>query len=671
MKSRANTRWNIEGDDAYIDGIGAGMIKDITLIETLGEHISDHVDAGIMAIGSDILTIPSGIIEETKQYHEIMLDQAAGGYSQNTVFMIEEWVGATQLRLITADTLEAMNPTGVVTDIDFSLYYLRSSRSDKNGMRAKIRMMEGDNVSAWNEEQQTGDRPNARGTDVDVDFSNIKGMTLADHAWCRNNVTQEVSIMPKLSGSDAITVGASADVSFANGHCLPEHVNSFMFIEGKEYRVSVVTDPKNITLDGFSGAGAGSVAWVLHSKYKAIPTGGYNHSTAVNETGIPISDSGAFDEIKYRSTAGALIHSRTGVGIYDTSRNEVWLRAAGNAPVGMTDLGSDLDTGNFLCARIMTGDAKTEDGTLYELEVEESGSAATVGDGERRIVGLSNILERYEGDWIALNKCDTNGNVGIFRIESVDVDNGYVYITDDNPNFVADANAGSIEWSIIAYERGHAIDFYWPQRQRLDLMDENWTRTIMRTGAVVDAETSLGLANLLDFVGAKNGAPGPDTDVDDPDWNNEGLYYPLSRGPNNNLKSAIQLLNDQHGDPTYTGDALDILASGDDHSTSFQKIATFVAERLPKGYYEYSFPAAVATNVLITLPYDLSYTVNREEEQPCKNLGITIESGHLHADSPLIQRDFDQVGAHGTTSTQIKVHNGVGKKENMFIIPRN
>ena len=147
----------------------------------------------------------------------------------------------------------------------------------------------------------------------------------------------------------------------------------------------------------------------------------------------------------------------------------------------------------------------------------------------------------------------------------------------------------------------HAI---YPYRQSLHSMDENALRVLLVNGLVGDVNNDKqGIEDLYTLIGASTGA----TDLNSL-LTNTGNYYPFSDLPDAtpSVVEALNVLNEQIGDRTYTGS---LLTSGESITASLQALSTAlesvnfvrIIERVTSG-----FNAGTAH----TIPGGASYTVD-------------------------------------------------------------
>jgi hypothetical protein len=147
----------------------------------------------------------------------------------------------------------------------------------------------------------------------------------------------------------------------------------------------------------------------------------------------------------------------------------------------------------------------------------------------------------------------------------------------------------------------HAI---YPYRQSLHAMDENALRVLLVNGLVGDVNNDKqGIEDLYTLVGVASGSTDLSTAL-----TNTGNYFPFSDLPDAtpSIVEALNVLNEQIGDRTYTGG---LLTSGESITTSLQALSTAledanfvrIIERVTSG-----FNAGTAH----TIPGGASYTID-------------------------------------------------------------
>lgn len=445
----------------------------------------------------------------------------------------------------------------------------------------------------------TYQRPSAIGTDVPANLTNLAGKT-ADALTTVQNVKQAaVALRPAITDGDGILAISDETFTTTNYHFVAGDLNSFITISGSTdadgtYRIKTVTNGKTLELDGLASATAeGTITWVLEGDLKGVLSS-RSYADAVDRRGVPIADSGAYDETAYNDTFVEVIEPTSGGRPVEEDGDAIFARSFGDEK-DPNNTGTNEGTRFFV--QLLTGD---NDGSATDSVLEaisgRSGSAASLAGSNQNVSGLTGMTEQDIGRWLSIWNlaADEAGHYQITAIVSateVTVNAG--------GNFTADAS-GAIEWQVSRHPG--TFDFYNGDRYRNDELDEAWARTTLVGGIQADASLSQDIAEIREFIGAADG----DTT---PTLTNTGADYVFSDLPNasdTTVEEVLNTLNAQIGDRNY---AETILTDGQTITASLLALeAAVTASSITRVIERLS--VAVAKNTAHTLPGANSYTLD-------------------------------------------------------------
>ncbi|RKX63852.1 MAG: hypothetical protein DRP42_07170 [Tenericutes bacterium] len=195
-----------------------------------------------------------------------------------------------------------------------------------------------------------------------------------------------------------------------------------------------------------------------------------------------------------------------------------------------------------------------------------------------------------------------------------------------------------------------SLAFVYPQRKTLTDMEEyEWLRTDFISSWEGDVELIEDIQNLWSYTGSSD-------NVTDPAWDNTSGNYILVSDPAD-LTTAINLLNTEVGDRTYTEDNYittgdDIADSLDDLDVALGALSDSIDASVAEKYIE-SVSGLISKNVEHSLPYSLSYTPADSAGQEGKNMDVFVDGQLLAADTGAAgasaDRDYGETTASGVT----------------------
>jgi hypothetical protein len=521
----------------------------------------------------------------------ITISSATTG-GNNGTFLIQSVPGGTTLTYINA------SGAAEVFGGDYEINDPYSLEVEQNIHRTDRRLIKG--TTNYYDDVPTYERPSAIGTDVPANLSNIAGKT-EDASTRVITVKQDsVKLRPTISGSDLTLAISDETAEFTDMHFVADDVNSFITISGStdadgSYRIKTVTDGNTLELDGLDSATAeGTISWKLESDLKGILSS-RNYADAVDLRGIPVADSGAYDETNYDATFTEVIDPVTGGRPVDEAGNALYARSYGDAkdPNNTT-----TNEATRFFAQLIYG---TNNGSATEEELEpisgRSGSAASVTDSSTTVTGLSGMLSEDIGGYLTVWGCAVDGNQRHAKITAVA---SATEVTVDGSNFATDGNSGSLLWQVSRHPGNW--DFYNGDRYQTNELPETAFRTTLIGGIQADAVLVQDISEIREFIGASDGETTPVlTNTGD-----EFIFSDLGDPNNTNIEEILNTINAQIGDRTYTGT---ILNDGETIVESLQALAdnitassiTRIIERLT---------TAIPKNTAHTLPGGATYTLD-------------------------------------------------------------
>jgi len=329
------------------------------------------------------------------------------------------------------------------------------------------------------------------------------------------------------------------------------------------YRVKTFTDGQTLELDGLAPTGAGTVDWVLEPDLKAI-TSSSNHADSTDTTGVPIADSGAYDETTYDATFVDVIDPLTNGGIVEEDGDRIFGRSFGAEKDPNATVAPD---GVRFYVQLLTGaNTGAAVASLLESISGKSGSAASLTNASTTITGLSGMQSEDVGKYITIYNTAVDGNQ---RFAKITVFNSATSVDVAGANFATDANDGSIKWAVSRHVGNY--DMYYGLRERMDQAPSTRRRGKLIGGIVSDAELTLDVSEIRDSMGISDGV----SDLSGL-LTNQVAEYVFGDLPDANpsVVEALNTLNTQIGDRNYTGT---ILTDGETIAASLQAVADAIA----------------------------------------------------------------------------------------------
>lgn len=366
--------------------------------------------------------------------------------------------------------------------------------------------------------------------------------------------------------------------------------------------------------------------------------------------------------------------------IKDTKGTSYWYSDLGNY-FDPTSASGGLDTKSVSLAN-MAGNTLDSKTILMAVEEDNSGSGYTVsGVSTGALVSVSTAyatptsrvgLPIYASTANAGSYHDEGGQDRVCRVDVVDMSAGAEMQTDAGHTIYAKmhdaadfsgtgtgtdvymrlyANDAVTDLSTVSGGAPSSIKFVYPHRKLLSNMSEyDWLRTDFISSWEGDVELVEDIQNIWSFTGASNddGSAQP--------WDNATGNYMLASDPDN-LKDAIDDINDGIGDATYTPG--NYITSGETVATSIEaldiqlKTVTDDLEDVSGNKIVESVSSTIGANVYHDLPGSVLYTPDATSGSEGKNMDVYVGGQLLSADTGSgganADRDYGETTTSGVT----------------------
>lgn len=335
--------------------------------------------------------------------------------------------------------------------------------------------------------------------------------------------------------------------------------------------------------------------------------GTLKHADAVNTTGVPVFDAAPFTS-DYNScfvwvtdkTTGneleVLAGPQQGQRIYgltyngaSTSPNSVEVRWYSAPP------GSDISTSSTAYSWEFGASTGTQSGTAsVTVTPGANGASALTG-----LTGGTFSSPTDVGRWLNLSGFSNGGNNGTFVIISVQSATAVTI-----QNHAAVGETASATWDEKFATQPVYVDLSYGFNQRLDQLDQNAFRFPAVSGLVSDADLRQDIIDLQSTGGWADGTTNLSTYLTNTGAN--FVFFTLPGGAGDTVVSALNALNAQIGNRTYTGP---YLTNGQTITASLQALSNAIGASTVSRYIE-RLAAAVNANTSHLLPGGATYTLD-------------------------------------------------------------
>jgi hypothetical protein len=335
-------------------------------------------------------------------------------------------------------------------------------------------------------------------------------------------------------------------------------------------------------------------------------TSALKHADSVDNTGVPCFDAAPFTS-DWNSTYVEVTDATTG--------NELEVQSglhAGEHIFGITYGGSSTSPNSveihwYSCPN---GGNIATSSTAYTWEVgsatgTNTGTTAVTitptTNGAATLTGLTGgtFTNADVGKWINLTGFTNSANNGYFVIISVQ---STTAITIQNHAAITETH--SVGWAEYNKLVPTFVDLTYGYNQRLDQLDQNAFRFPLVSGLTGDADLRQDIADLQSTGGWVDGTTNLSSYL-----TNTGNYFPFSTlpgGAGDTVVSALNALNQQTGNRTYTGP---YLTNGQTITASLQALSNAISSQSVVRYIE-RLSAAIPANTSHVLPGGASYTLD-------------------------------------------------------------
>ena len=303
----------------------------------------------------------------------------------------------------------------------------------------------------------------------------------------------------------------------------------------------------------------------------------YKHSDSVDLTGVPVFDTGPFAsdwnscfvEVT-DATEGHELTVQAGLHIDEkifgiayngasTSPNSVEVRWY-SAPHG-----ADIST-SATAYSWEFGSATAKTGTT-------SVTVVAGANGAMALTGLTagGFVTGDVGTWVTLSGLSNGANNGTFVIIS---QQSGTAITVQNHAAVSEGPTPTVTWTQKTKTQQTFVNLTYGYNERLDQLDQNAFRFPLVSGLVGNADLAQDIKDIERTIGTVDGETNLFNEL-----TNTGNYFPfvnLSSPSTPTVVDALNTLNSQVGNRTYTGSALTILTNGQTITASLQALAAAI-----------------------------------------------------------------------------------------------
>ncbi len=408
---------------------------------------------------------------------------------------------------------------------------------------------------------------------------------------------QSLTSTTALSGTFSVTNGlATVTASTSQTVLSPGSAITFADLSGVIYYVQSITAGTAIVLTSvYLGTTNAAIAAVLDTAYVvSTSAGALPHANIANLCAIP-----CFDTAPY---VGDFLSCFVGVVNYTTDDGMYVLGGTalpGTFAVtnGSPDVTASISqTGYLVAGNKIQFTSDTLDVQYTILSVSVSGTAIV-------------LTANYTGTTFGSTKATNTTNEGN-KIFGVSTNGNSTSPNSIQVNFYSVPIGGNVSTQSVPYlwetAQPTTINLIYGKGERGDLLDVNCLRTTPALGLVSDAFLQQEINNILNQLGTTF----PDTNISG-QLTNTGGDYPfsyLSGGAGDTVISALNVLNQQIGNDTYSGSILGSY-SGQTITYLLQTLANAIAATTVTRTIE-RLSSAVPANTAHTLPGGLTYNLD-------------------------------------------------------------
>jgi hypothetical protein len=364
------------------------------------------------------------------------------------------------------------------------------------------------------------------------------------------------------------------------------------------------------TLDSFArSVSRGQFNWAVEPTLTDIYGAALlKHSDAVDETGVPCFDAAPWVG-DYNTCYVEVVDATTGNELEVLSGIHLGEKIFGITQNGSSTSPNSVEVKWYSCPN---GGNISTSSTAYTWE--QGTSTAKTGtttvtvvpgtNGASALTGLTAggfAAPADVGTWLTVSGSVNPANDGTFVILSVQ---SATAVTVQNHAAVAEASSPTVTWTQHTKTQPTFVNLTYGYNQRLDQLDQNAFRFPMASGLVGDADLRQDIIDLQSTGGWIDGTTNLSTYLTNLAAN--FVFFTLPGGAGDTVVAALNALNTQIGDRTYTGG---ILASGQTIAASLQALSTAISGGTVMRYIE-RLGASVNANTSHLLPGGATYVLD-------------------------------------------------------------
>lgn len=362
------------------------------------------------------------------------------------------------------------------------------------------------------------------------------------------------------------------------------------------------------TLDAFArNINRGLFSWPVEATLTDI-YGSVKHSDPVDQTGVPVFDTGPFTS-DWESCYVEVTNSLSGVEMYVLAGPQIGNKIYGVTYNGTSTSPTSVEVRWYSAppgANIATaGVAYTwEIGTATGTNTGTTAVTVTPGStGLAAITGLTagTFTSADVGNWVnfsgfAASAGVNNGNFVIVSVQSTSA------ITIQHAYAVSETHSAS--WAEYNKSQETFVNLTYGYNERLDQLDQNAFRFPFVSGLVADSSLQAEIDDILSTAGWSSGTTNLASSLTN--TSNYYVFSTLPGGAGDTVVSALNALNQQIGNRTYTGA---YLTNGQSITASLQALSNAISGSTITRYIT-RLSSASPANTPITLPGGATYVVD-------------------------------------------------------------
>lgn len=363
------------------------------------------------------------------------------------------------------------------------------------------------------------------------------------------------------------------------------------------------------TLDAFArSVSRGVFNWPVEATLTDLyGTNTFQHASSTDNTGVPVYDAAPFTN-DWNSCYVRVADQSTGNELEVLAGPQVGQRIFGVTYGGTSTSPNSVEVRWYSCApggNIATGSTAYtwEQGAATANTGTTSVTFTTGTNGAVAITGLTGatFTNANVGNWLTVSGATNGGNNGTFVIISVQSNTA---VTVQNHAGVTEGPTAAVTWTEHSKTQPTFVDLTYGYNQRLDQLDQNAFRFPMVSGLVSDADLRQDIIDLQSTGGWADGTTNLSTYLTNTGAN--FVFFTLPGGAGDTVVAALNALNQQIGNRTYTGT---ILTSGQTITASLQALSNAISGSTITRTIE-RLAAQLPANTAHTLPGAISYTLD-------------------------------------------------------------